>query len=707
MLKKLIVIAHFSLLVFQTTGLGANHGDDGDKTPAPASKGIVLSGSSITWGSGSLMDGFSGQVVKYIQNELATTVLCTEMRYNTPAAEFHNPLQYQGLGKRINGIGSKVEFDLFGDELAICQTKLRTSDYAVVRVKADGEIIGQFSNHNELIGQEEQHFIGDGISVKFQLKHPATYAHEVRIDHNLQHGEIYTGSWTRNIPDNPGYLVIRKLDEHRQPVHCIWFRDPPPKGAHILVNYRYGRIVTFEHSTVGQMATDEENECPYGEGKVSFDPASPARLSSGLEFRCIDKNAFWIHKFTEPKKRHFDLEIIGGHHPYFIINFAANRYHHFMNAGIGGWSLVNLLDEDGINDYNGLFSSFIPDMIVHESATNDDWAFSERKLKRTLTGLSEEEVRELWALELGQVAYMEKTKDYTVEVNTGLISNVDALSLTCPQIIGSNVAPGDLIRIGTYHGDNKQVVCREIDSVDLTRGKVTWLAPLHPEHLLNVQTFSDLIGAECSVRNLSVYQSQYEALIKKLQQVAPHAVLLIAQPGLSNYRMRQLWGYDLIHRKLAAVYHHVSTIEVTGWLYDFQKGNISGKESTELDATGSAGYELPWKGHWQGFEVWVDNKNVYGTDCYIDGGSGYTVNQETTGSALNIESAYDTRHSVNRNMRLVFTKNAPKKGKIRIVRADAVWSEDYCHTNSTGAYVYGQIYVSRLKDYIHQKQSKP
>ncbi len=690
----LIVLLVF---VFQ---LNAQNSDTQQQKTPPPKKNIILAGSSITWGGGNIQDRFSGEVVDYIQNELATTVLCTEMNVAGDFTELKNPLQYKGIGKKISGINSKVEFDLFGDEVAICQTKLRTPDFAVLQVKADGEIIGTFTNRNKNIGNEIQHFTGNGKTVKFMLNHPATWSHRVTINGNTVEGKIYTGGWSRKVPENPGFLIIRKLDDNRQPKHFIWFKTAPPKGANIEVAYRYGRIVAFEKSTVGQLANAEKNETPYGEGTVSFDPANPAVLSSGLEYRSIDRDAFWIHKFTTAKKRHFEIEIIDGENPYFIINFAANRFHNFMNAGIGGWQLASLLDNDGINDYNGFFEQFMPDILVNESATNDDWAFSERKVKRTVTGLTEKEVKQLWALELDKVTFNKSTNDYTVQLCTGLISSAGRFSLTCPQIAGSDVAPGDIIRIGTYHGDNRQVVCREIETVDLQTGKVTWLEPLTPEQLLNVNSYSDLTGAECAVRNLSGYKKQYEELITKLQKIAPQTQLLLAQPGLSNYRRRALWGYNIIHRQLAAKFHNVGTIEVTNWLYDYQQGNISGKSFVEIEATGNSEYTLPWDGHWQGFEVWVNNKNVYGTDCYIECGWSYSVNQEGTGSQLNIEKGYDKSHSVKRKMKLVFTKNSPQKGKIRVVRADSIWSPDFCHTTEKGGYVYGQIYISRLKDFI-------
>jgi hypothetical protein len=703
-MKKFIGLIGLCLFVFQTYAQDFDIPQvDTVSVMPPTKKGIVLAGSSITWGGGSIMDRFSGQVVDFIQNELASTIICSGMKFTGTVTDYNNPLQYKGVGKKISGLNSKIEFDLFGDEIAICQTKLRTSDYAVIQVKADGKIIGIFANHNENIGNETQQFTGDGNTVKFQLKYPATYSHVVKIEGKLQRGEIYTGGWSRKVPENPGYLVVRKFDENHKPTHFVFFKTAPKKGAKIVVTYKYGRIVAFEGSTIGQLANNEKNETPYGEGTVSFDPTNPAVLSSGLEYRYIDKKAFWIHKFLSAKKRHFEIKIINGENPYFIINFASNRFHNYMNAGIGGWKLANLLDKDGINDYNDFFLKFTPDILVNESATNDDWAFGERKIKRTLTGLSEKEVKQLWTLELDKVTYNKKSDDYTVRLCTGIISKADQFSLICPQIVKSNVVPGDIIRIGNYHGDNHQVVCREIETVDLQKGKVTWLNPLTPEQILNVNSYNDLIGAECAVRDLSDYQNQYEELITHIQKISPQTQILIVQPGLSNYRRRALWGYNIIHHRLAANFHNVNTIEVTDWLYDFQKGNISGKSFIEIEANGSDEYILPWKGHWQGFEVWVDNNNLYGTDCYIDGGYGYSVNQETSENELKVEKMYDKSYTVNRKMRLVFTKNAPIKGKIKILKADSVWSEDYCHTNNIGKYIYGQIYITRLKDLINYK----
>lgn len=668
---------------------------------ARSGSNIVLAGSSITWGNGSICSRFSGKVIDYMLSELSTIRFCDEMEYSTEYAAFRNPGQYKGQGNKIEGLHNIVSFTLSGDEIAICQTILRTSDFAVMQVKADGEVIGKFVNNNNTLGVEKQTFTGNDLNVKFKLNHPYTYDHEVRINGKLIKGNIYAGGWSRKSPENTSYLIIRKLDDNHKPVHYIWFNNPPAKGEKISVKYKYGKVIMFEGSTVGQTESDENNESDYGEGDTSFDTTKPAVLSSGLEYRYIDKRAFWIHKFTESKTRHFEIEIIGGTNPYFIINYASNRYHNFMNAGIGGWSLEKYLDSDGVNDYNGIFERFMPDVIVMECATNDDWDYGERKLKRTLTGLKEESVKNLWTLELDSITYQPSTNDYQVRLTSGVIKNIDAYSLTCSQITGSNVKPGDIIRIGNYHGDNRQVAVREVGSVDLIKGRVTWPQPLNPDLILNIESLDDLISAECVVRDLSGYQKKYEEMIEKLQQIAPHAQLLTAQPGLSNYWWRQLWGYEIVHRKLATKFHNVNTIEVTNWLQEFQTHNISGKSSIEIQADGRTEYELPWDGIWQGFMVWIGDKDVYGIDCYIESGAGYSVNQEGHGAELNVLKGYDKSHRIERPMKLIFSKNVPKNGIIRVVRADSIWSDDLCHTDEkTGAYVYGQIYVTRIRDVL-------
>jgi hypothetical protein len=343
----------------------------------------------------------------------------------------------------------------------------------------------------------------------------------------------------------------------------------------------------------------------------------------------------------------------------------------------------------------------MPKIIINEFATNDDWAYGARRLIRTVTGMTEAQVKALWTLELSRIEYQSLTSDYEVDFTTGLISAITKFSLTCPQIVSSGVSIGDIVRIGSYHGDNKQIVCREVETINSETGAITWLQPLNPDEFLNISSLDDLIGAECSIRDLSGYLNKYCELITKIQKVAPHAKLFITQPGLSNYYDRQLWGYEIIHRKLAATYHNVDTIEITDWLYDFQKNSVDEANNVNITSTGASEYTLAKIGHWQGFEVWVNDKNIYGKDCYIQSGVGYKPNPALTGAALNISAPYNKDYRANSNMKLVFTQNVPTSGvTITVKRSPNTWSGDYCHVNSVGAFVYGQAYVQKIKEVL-------
>jgi len=661
------------------------------------SKNIVLSGSSITWGVGDLDSSFVASFDEYLKNKLSDTVLQSGVVATPSFTLFSNPKQYKGVGKQINALNSKISFESYGDEINICQAIKRTTDWGKMQVKADGVVIGQFTNHNRTLGSKTDNLVGDGSAVKFELTKANTYNHVVTVNGVSKVIQFVSG-YGGTIPNGVDAVVVRKLNSDGTIIHTLWFAVAPPNGQAIVVSYDYGKVIFHEKSTVGQTVNDETNETNYGDGDVSFDPANPSGVSSGLEFRSIDKRAFFNHKFLEKKNRSFEIEIIDGTNPYFIFNFANNRFHNLMNAGIGGWSLINLLNNDNVNDYNYLFKEFMPNVIVNESATNDDWDYGVRRLRRTTSGLTESQIKDLWTLEMQSVVYDNPT--YSATFTSGVITSLTQYSLISSEIIGSGTVIGDIVRIGTYYGDNKQVTTRKISTVNLTTGEITFTEPLNPDTILNIESISDLVGAEISIRDLSGYENQYKDLIEKMQVIAPQAKILVTQPGLSNYYTRQLWGYDIIHRNLANLYHNVDTIEVTDWLHDFQKNNIIGTSFENITANGSTLYSLVKTGHWQGFKVWVNGEDVYGKDCYIKGGNGYSVNQAGSGTGLEFNKLYNKDNSVTKAMKLVFTNNIPTSGTVRVEYADSVWSDDFTHPNFRGSYVYGQIYNQKIKSLL-------
>ncbi len=662
-------------------------------TRLPSKQNIAVAGSSITWKSGDLNGGYAGKVLDYLRKELANYVGVNDI--TSTGTDFANTKLYGGVGKQITGLNSTVSFQITGDELAICQAIKRTTDFAKLEVRADGVVIGSFDNVNKTLGSNTQNFTGNGIDIKFELEHPFTYNHVITVNRVAQTVQIYSGGGS--YPSGVDVLVIRK-NVNGDPRHILWFANAPTNGHAVAVSYDYGQLVCHERSTVGQVGNDNTNESNYGDGTVSFDPAAPSSLSSGQEFRSGNKDAFFIHKFTSSATRNITIEIVGGTNPYFIFNFAVNRYHNFINAGIGGWTINAFKDENSINDYYNIFNHFIPSVILTEFATNDDWNNGARRVTRAVANMTEQQVKDLHTLEVSSIVY--DNPNYTVNFASGIIDEVTRLSITSSHAANSGIQVGDIVRIGNYYGDNKQVVTRKVKSFNVSLGKINFYEPLIPSEILNINTLNDLVGKEFTVRDLSSYKNQYQDLINKIRAISGAMRILIVNPGLSNYFTRQLWGYDIVHRDLANENYNVGVVEVTDELQDFQQSHITGASFEEVTADGSTTYALAKTGHWQGFKVWVNGKNVYGKDCYIKSGQGYKVNQSNTGADLAV-GAYSREQTVTEAMELVFTQNAPSSGTVRVEYADVVWSGDYAHTNDNGDYVYAQKYITAIKENIN------
>lgn len=668
---------------------------------------IIIAGSSIPWAQGIFFGSYVAKLAEYLMNKLSNTLFHKKLKYSSTPTEFVNDALFDKNSSRIAGLGQKVTFKLTGNELAICQVKERGSDYGIMRVKADGVVIGTFDNKNAQKMTSETFSGANQVIV--QLKHPATYNHQIKVNGTLLNESdiaINTGGYGGTFPANKKAFVFRALDSQGNPVHRIEFRGLGTI-TNVEVSYSYGRIICYERSTRGQLNDGITNESTYGEGTTAFDPANPSGgLASGMEFRAIDERAFFIHKFTENKERTFEIEIIDGVNPYFNINYVTNRYHDLMNAGIGGWKIKDLINNDKINDFNQFYKWFMPDIIFQESATNDDWAYGARRINRSIGEISKDELAKLNSLEVATIKHNPVTDKYDVGLATGIITAITPFSLTCQEIVlnkqllddgvntsASEIQKGDIVRIGNYYGDNKQVVCREIDSVNSATGVITWLQPIYPEQMLNIETLDELVGKECCIRDLSQYQADYETYIESVRKVSPHCAIRVMTPGLSNYFVRQLWGYDIIHRRLCAKYTNVRAIDVASWIYDFQQGDISGNSKQVITSTGASNYTLQKAGHWQGFKVLVNGIDVYGKDCHIHSGLIYRVDASLNGAALNKTHAYNNYgKAVNIAMSLVFTKNTPAVGDtIEVQYADRVWSSDFCHPNDTGNMLYSEV----------------
>lgn len=668
----------------------------------PASVNIEVAGDSVPWGDGRLDGAFVGYIDDFLKNNLSTTLVHNQLTYSEVPTVFKNTNLYKGASSRLSGLNKKVQFKSFGDEIAICQVKERTTDYGIMTLKADGVVIGTFDNRN-VIKSETEIFSGTSIA-KIQLKHPCTFNHKIKIngstviaENDIVFNESDRGS---SIPSDVNVYVYRSLDKKGKPIHEIQFQNLGTITS-VEISYDYGQIICHERSTVGQLNDGITNESRYGLGTLAFDPAKPTGgIEAGLEFRAINRNAFHIHKFTEAKERTFEIEITGGVNPYFNVNYVTNRYHNLMNAGIGGATLGHFINKDKINDIAQLYKWFTPDILFVHLATNDDWSNYRRLTNRSIGEISKDELTRLNSLEINTITYNEATDKYAVDMCTGIVAEIDEYSCVCPDLT-LEIKQGDVIRIGNYYGDNKQVVCREINTVNADTGKITWLEPLNADNILNIDSLDDLVGASCVVRNFDYYIDRYKQFIEDVRAISPHTLICIMSPGLANYFVRELWGYDIVHRKISNLYHNIKAIEVSEWLYSFQFGNISGKSKEVITSTGSATYRLNKTGYWQGFKVLVNGIDVYGRDCKILSGKTYRPDSSLHGTELNKEYVTESGKrgkNITEAMQLIFDKNIPKANDtIEVQYADSVWSNDFCHTGAIGNYVYKQPMVDIIK----------
>ena len=110
-------------------------------------------------------------------------------------------------------------------------------------------------------------------------------------------------------------------------------------------------------------------------------------------------------------------------------------------------------------------------------------------------------------------------------------------------------------------------------------------------------------------------------------------------------------------------------------------------------------------GHWEGIEVWVNGRNVYGKDCVVETGYLYTVDPNKTGTELNWvgSNSYLRPHTVNRQMKIIWKRNIPENNTpVEIRLSQYQWSNDWAHPinqNQVGTFL-GRAMIYALMEGI-------
>ena len=699
---------------------------------AKESKRIALAGSSITWGEGLLDDNFAGEVDQYYRTQRAQTIPACDLTYKAAPCEIINPKFYQGTARKITGQGNSVSFVMTSKSLSIVQGIERSRDNtSIIDLYVDGKLFDSFTNFNPSpLGTEIKEFIGDGSTVKFDLGRCFTYAHKVTVDRVPQRGALHTAGYGGSFPEGNDYLIIRKYIADPKPVavhHVLWFQTPPARGVKIKVAYDYGENICYAKTTVGELGygLDTGLESRYGDDNLDFAPEAPCGLSDGLDFRYTDERAIKSWEFEDVRERHFEFRIRGLDEsadptktPYFIINFATDCMHRIMNAGIGGWTAQRLATDPGLRNLEELVR-FEPDLIIFESGTNDDWKDGEFISSRKVTGLTESEVKEYPSLWLKSLAHL-GSREYAIETCQLLISEAEKNSITidsCGADFGQ-IKPGDILVIGDYRGDERAIQCRLIENWDENNFRAEFREPLELIPRFGIEKLEDFVGKKVRVKRIDKFISWMQHCVDFMRTSNPNVAIGIVDTGLCNYYTRTLLGYPQKLEKFCQKngFVHFNAYEaLKEWQYSQQR-NITaylGPDSGQI-ASGKTKYQLVDQAGkdlhlatdcllLRNWSVKVNGEEVYGKDCYVDGGYIMGIPQQLEGSGLEFDDWQFPRTYKFAPTRLVFVRNVPPAGSsIEIKCTSLKWSEDDTHPNPEGAKVYGKAIIEKMPQLLNK-----
>ncbi|RKN64450.1 SGNH/GDSL hydrolase family protein [Paenibacillus ginsengarvi] len=694
----------------------------------PQATRVAFAGDSITWVDGLLDEGFVGEADRYIRDTFAETLTHDKLLVSGQKEALSSRKFYGGGAWKLTGSGSGAAFTLEGDELTVVQGKERGNEAAtLIDLYVDGVLYDTFSNLNESpSGEEAVRFAADGAADTFDLGRPFTYAHNVTVDGEAVAGHLSRSGYGGAFPRECEYIVIRIYgagpDGEPEVHHALKFRQAPATGAVIEASFRYGETIAYVKSTVGEA---EERlgsplESRYGEGGVAFDPARPVAVSSGLDFRETESRAIRTWRFPHAAKRSFELKIRGFDprggctgEPYGIVNFVTNRFHAVMNAGIGGWTARLFLGDRGLRSAERI-ANWKPDIVFIGLGTNDDWeAGNGFVASRRVEGLSEAGVRGQPALFIRNCRYVGPDR-YSIDTAELVVASCTPQSVTIDRtdMTDDGIKPGDIIVVGDYYGDNRNVQNRMIESWDPLTGTAFFADPLAPTRV--TPHISDYAGQAVRIKCVEGYVSAMERMIGTIRAVNPEARIALIETGLSNYNTRLLTGYpeairDLARRcglELAEVYR-----PLLEWQYkqphDLQ-GFIGSVENTMSDGSAdypivsASGRDLSEEARYQlrNWSVRVDGDERYGDGCRIEGGFALAFAPTAAPEQLTI-TEWDGR-SRNPKMayrfipsRLVFTRNIPPAGaRIEVSVSSAKWSPDDAHLGLPGG---GGVYAKQVK----------
>lgn len=659
-------------------------------------------GDSVPWGDGFLQSGFVAEIIKERQTNLATSILASE--FNIGVIE-NNRKHFLGKALRLTGIDQEINFTLKGNEVSIVQSKDRVNTNASeIEIYIDDVLYDTFNNFNRSpIGTIDKNFTGNGSAVMFDLNTAFTYGHVVTVNGvNKVVVQNTNTSVGFVIPANADCAIIRKqgIDSSGNiaVTHWIWFKVAPLVSDSINVKANNGEKITYEKTTIGETSTGVI-ECPYGDGDISFDPTAPSSIGAGLDFRQTNEDAVIIYRFLEDKQRNIKLKIKGLYPgasgtPYFLFNFATNRFFYFQNAGIGGFKLSDLnksLQNQYLRNWQRIVS-FNPDNVVLSICNNDDWEVRGYKIY-TQKEVSLSELRNIKTLPLREILYLSASGTYNISKWVGEITEMNDYSVTFSGTLATPIEIGDNIRIGNYWSNNSDYISRIVLSIN---GNTLFFDKPISKGEIIYNSFSDFVGKEICVRNLSVFNNSMVELIDKIRQSTDCNISILENP-MPNVLARDLWCYPYVMKKVSGLKNKVFTVDY----YSLRKWQNS-QPKTKVDLNISSAVIDNFLGkrviefgairqNTLATDIKLNGVSIYGKRAVVQNGWGYTVNQSATGTALNkgAGSQVNTGQVFDaKKPRVVILDDTLTSGVITVEYSSVLWSNDSCHMNANSSILY-------------------
>lgn len=666
---------------------------------------ISFTGSSVTEAGCYLQSGYVAEYIKWKQSKVAQAVLASNF---TNGILLNNRQYFLGQAIKLSGIGQEIEFKITGNEVSIIQGIERgNANASEIELYIDGILHDTFNNFNPTtIGPFTKNFISDGLKQMYDTNLTFTYGHTVTVGgvskvvtHNINQNTGFT------IPAGSDCAIIRRLgvDEEGNPAvtHWIWLKEAPTSGQAIVVNGNRAEAIFYEKTTIGQDSAGN-NESPYGDGDTSFDPLAPSTIATGLDFRSTDERAVKTYRFLETKERIVKLRIKGNYGgssgtPYFIFNFATNRYFHFQNAGIGGWDLWDLdktISQESLRGWQRVIE-FNPDKLVIETTPNDDWLVKGHKVYSSATlGLTE--LRAVKNLPLRSITYNSGSDDFTLTRWRGSITAITEDNVTFSGTVDTPIVAGDVVMIGQYWGNNKDYIERIVSGA--SGNTISFNKPITKGEII-YNSLQDFVGKEVGVRSFGTFKTKLEGLIDKIRSVTDCPIYILENP-MPNVLARELWGYPIIMDMIAnskVNVHSVDYLSLRKWQESQSKQSVSLSVASAVMDTYLGKRVLEFGTNGQNLlavDVLLNGVSIYGKRAVIQNGWAYTISQTATGASLNKEISEGTNSGQvynGRKPRLVILDDTLTSGTVIVKYASSLWSNDSCHMNANSSKLYADF----------------